>query len=139
MGWPAMRMIADTNVLVRAAIEDDPRQSIVALEIMRSADAIVISLVTFCEFAWVLHTSYRKTKSDVAFAIRLLIDVDNVVCDKPSVEAGLVMLDAGGDFADGAIASDGRRLGGEIFASFDKKAIGIFEASGGHCLLLSGA
>ncbi len=37
--------------------------------------------------------------------------------------AGLLMLDAGGDFADGVIAWEGKRLGGETFASFDKKAV----------------
>jgi predicted nucleic-acid-binding protein len=32
------------------------------------------------------------------------------------------MLDAGGDFADGAIAYEGRWLGADTFVSFDKKA-----------------
>jgi predicted nucleic-acid-binding protein len=33
------------------------------------------------------------------------------------------VLKAGGDFADGAIAWEGRWLGGETFVSFDKKAV----------------
>lgn len=36
----------------------------------------------------------------------------NVVLNGPAVEAGLSMLEAGGDFADGVIALDGQRLGG---------------------------
>ncbi len=31
-------------------------------------------------------------------------------------------VDAGGDFADGVIAYEGRWLGGETFVSFDRKA-----------------
>ncbi len=56
--------------------------------------------------------------------------------DRPAVEAGLVVLEAGGDFADGVIAFDGRRLGGWTFASFDRKAVELVAASGGdtHCL-----
>jgi predicted nucleic-acid-binding protein len=33
------------------------------------------------------------------------------------------MLDAGGDFADGVIAYEGKWLGAETFVSFDKKAV----------------
>ena len=35
----------------------------------------------------------------------------------------LAVLRAGGDFADGAIAWEGRWLGGETFVSFDRKAV----------------
>jgi predicted nucleic-acid-binding protein len=40
------------------------------------------------------------------------------------------MLDAGGDFADGAIAYEGRWLGGETFVSFDRKAVEMLKAQG---------
>jgi predicted nucleic-acid-binding protein len=40
------------------------------------------------------------------------------------------MLDAGGDFADGVIAYEGKWLGGETFVSFDKKAVGLLSAHG---------
>jgi predicted nucleic-acid-binding protein len=45
------------------------------------------------------------------------------------------MLAAGGDFADGVIAFDGRRLGGDVFTSFDKKALELVAASGGAVYL----
>ena len=44
----------------------------------------------------------------------------NVVVNRPAAEAGLALLDAGGDFADGIIAYEGSRLGADIFVSFDK-------------------
>jgi len=46
-------------------------------------------------------------------------------------------LDAGGDFADGAIAYEGRWLGGDIFVSFDRKAVRLMEAQGDSAQLLS--
>ena len=49
------------------------------------------------------------------------------------------MLGAGGDFADGVIAFDGRRLGGTVFASFDRGATELIAANGGETRRLSGA
>lgn len=46
------------------------------------------------------------------------------------------MLAAGGDFADGVIAFEGRRLGGEVFASFDCEAVELVAAQGGDTRLL---
>jgi len=39
--------------------------------------------------------------------------------NRPAAEAGLALLEAGGDFADGVIAHEGRWLGAEAFVSFD--------------------
>lgn len=41
--------------------------------------------------------------------------------NRSAVEAGLAVLEAGGDFADGIIAYEGNWLGGETFVSFDKR------------------
>ena len=60
----------------------------------------------------------------------------NVVANRPTIEAGLAVLDAGGDFADGVIAFDGQWLGGETFVSFDKKAVKLLEGQGTDALLL---
>ena len=38
------------------------------------------------------------------------------------IAAGLAVLDLGGDFADGAIACEGRLSGGEVFMTFDRAA-----------------
>jgi predicted nucleic-acid-binding protein len=47
----------------------------------------------------------------------------NVVANRPAVEAGLALMDAGGDFADGIIAYEGSWLGADMFVSFDKTAV----------------
>jgi len=38
------------------------------------------------------------------------------------VDAGIAVLEAGGDFADDDIAFEGRRLGGVVFASLERTA-----------------
>lgn len=56
--------------------------------------------------------------------------------NRPAVEAGLLTLAAGGDFADGVIAYEGNWLGGETFVSFDKKAIALLTAQNQSARLL---
>jgi predicted nucleic-acid-binding protein len=46
------------------------------------------------------------------------------------------LLNASGDFADGVIAYEGNWLGGEVFVSFDKKAVKLLEAKGRPVRLL---
>jgi predicted nucleic-acid-binding protein len=49
----------------------------------------------------------------------------------------LEVLEAGGDFADGAIAFEGHWLGGKEFVSFDKQAVTLLRAQGQEARLLS--
>ena len=69
-------------------------------------------------------------------AIRVLIGGAGVVIDGPAVDAGLEALDSGGDFADAVIAHEGRRLGGEVFVSFDKEAVAMLTAKSEAAQLL---
>ncbi len=66
----------------------------------------------------------------------MLLDTNNVVVNRPAAEAGLAMLDAGGDFADGVIAYDGAWLGAETFVSFDKQAVALLKKQGHSARLL---
>jgi len=84
-----------------------------------------------------MERSYDTARPVIAGAIRLLMNMRNVVVNRPAVEAGLTVLDAGGDFADGVIAFDGRWLGGETFVSFDRKAVKLLEGQGIAALLLA--
>jgi len=131
-----MRVTADTNVLVRAFLEDHPQQSKVAQAALSKAELIALTTATLCEFVWVLR-SYKIDPSDIAATIRSLINGANVAVNRPAAEAGLALLNAGGDFADGVIAYEGRWLGAETFVSFDKKAVRLIEADGGSARLLS--
>lgn len=125
-----MKVTVDTNVLVRAVVGDDPAQSRAAAEILSQAELIAVTLPCLCEFVWVLRKVYGFQVSDIAAAIRVLLETGNVEMNRAAVDSGLSILEAGGDFADGVIAFDGRWLGGETFTSFDKKAVALLAAQG---------
>jgi predicted nucleic-acid-binding protein len=118
-----VKLIADTNLLVRAAVQDDLAQARLAMKALEAAELIVVPVPCFCEFAWVLLRAYKFTEADTAQAIQALLDIEKMVTNRPAVEAGLAVLNAGGDFADGVIAFEGRTMGGEVFVSLDAKAV----------------
>jgi predicted nucleic-acid-binding protein len=131
-----MRITADTNVLVRALTEDHAEQSKAAQIALSKADIVALTIPTLCELVWVLR-SYKIQSSDIAGALRDLLNGANIAANRPAAEAGLAMLDAGGDFADGAIAYEGNWLGADTFVSFDRKAVKLMEARGVSARLLS--
>ena len=131
-----MKITADTNVLVRAAVQDEPQQARRAAKVLQEADLVAVPIPVFCEFVWVLRRGYKKSASDVSDAIRRLMKSAHVIVNRLAVEAGLSALDAGGDFADGVIAYEGNWLGAEEFVSFDTKAVSILKSQGSRARLL---
>src|SRR6202000_2741152 len=103
----SMKITADTHVLLCAVLRDDARQRSLAVAQLSAAEAVAFTLPALCEFVWVLRRGYKRSRAETAEAIRLLIDDDKALLDRPAVEAGLAQLEAGGDFADGAIAYEG--------------------------------
>jgi predicted nucleic-acid-binding protein len=136
MGKSKMKITADTNVLVRAAVQDEPHQARQAAQVLQQADLIAVPIPVLCEFVWVLRRGYKKSISDVSDAIHRLMKSAHVVMNRPAVEAGLAVLDAGGDFADGVIAYEGNWLGAEEFVSFDSKAVSVLKSKGTRARLL---
>jgi predicted nucleic-acid-binding protein len=132
-----LNITVDTNVLVRAAVMDDPHQSALAVEALLEAEVVVVTLAALCELVWVLTRGYKKSAMEVPEALRKLVESASVFVDRPAVEAGLAILERGGDFADGVIAFEGRRAGGRVFTSFDKEAVDLVEATGREARLLS--
>jgi predicted nucleic-acid-binding protein len=132
-----MKIIADTNVLLRFILRDDFAQYERALEIMERAEAIVVTNVTLCEVVWVLRSRYGVTRENIAATITGLRETRNIVLDSAAVDAGLTLLEAGADFADGVIAHEGLRLGGDTFVSFDKKAVAHINSQGQKAKLLA--
>lgn len=131
-----MRITVDTNVLLRTTFPDDPLQAGIAAEALRASQGIAIPTTCLAEYVWVLTRRYKRRRDEVAGSIRMLIGDPKVVVDRPAVAAGLAALDADGDFADGVIAFEGRRMGGDIFVSFDRDAVRHVEAAGATAKLL---
>ena len=125
-----MKITADTNVLVRAVTGDHAQQSKAAQAIMDKADLIALPISALCELVWVLSQGYKILPRDISETIRRLVGGANVAVNRPAAQAGLALLDAGGDFADGVIAYEGHWLGADTFVSFDKQAVKLIEAQG---------
>lgn len=125
-----MKVTVDTNILTRAVMRDDVKQAEAAARLLMEADVIAVPLPCLCEFVWVLRRVYSVDVIDIRAALKVLLNAKNVAVNRPAVDAGLAVLDAGGDFADGVIAFDGRWLGGDIFVSFDKKAVALIAKQG---------
>ncbi len=109
---------------------DHAKQSPAAQRLLSEAKLVIMPTVALCELVWVLRRVYALSSDQAAVAVRTLTRADNAVTDGALLEAGLSVLDRGGDFADGAIAYEGVMSGAEVFASFDKKALRLLSETG---------
>jgi len=132
-----MNIIADTNLLLRFVLSDDLEQYKLALDTMEKSEAVAVTNHALCEMAWVLRTRYGVSRENISATIAGLRETSNVVLDSGAVDAGLSMLDAGADFADGVIAYEGRWLGGDTYVSFDKEAVAALAKQGQKAQLLA--
>jgi len=125
-----VKVTVDTSVLVRAVMRDGDAQSRAAERVLREATVVAVALPSLCEFVWVLRRVYALEVADIAAAVEALLATPHLAVDRPAAEAGLAMLQSGGDFADGVIAHEGRWLGGETFVSFDRRAVALLHGQG---------
>jgi len=137
MGGQALKFTADTNVLLRSVLQDEPHQAQLAVRVLRDATLVAIPLPVLCEYVWVLRRSYKEPATAVADSIAHLISSPNVVVNTPAVEAGLATLRSGGDFADGVVAHEGHWLGAETFLTFDTQAVALLNSRSISATLLS--
>lgn len=132
-----MKITADTNVLVRAIVADDPKQAKLAQTALARATLIAVTPTALCEFVWVLSRGYGIADAEISQAIRQLLASASVEANRPVIEAGLALMEDGGDFADGVIAFEGANLGADVFASFDRDAVKRLKKQGRDTLLLA--
>ena len=132
-----MKIAVDTNVLLRDALQDDPRQSPIASRTLQRAKLVVVPTAVLCEFVWVMRRLYKRSSPEIALSIRLLMNGGNVEMNRPAIEAGLEVLDQDGDFADGVIAYEGSWHGAQEFVSFDKQAVSLLKSQGKRARLLT--
>ena len=131
MGGGGVRITADTSVLLRTVLQDDKEQAVAAQALLLRATVIAIPVPVFCEFALGVETRATVTKLMKSLErSRRYVRSEAVVTDLTAVEAGLTLLRAGGDFADGVIAHQGEAFGGNVFASFDRNAIALLKRNG---------
>ena len=124
-----MKIAIDTNVLVRYLTWDDEVQATEAAAVIEAADEVHISTVVLCELVWVLTRAYRYTTNEIVPIIERLAADREFEIDQIAARAGLRLLAAGGDFADGVILDDMQRASCEFLATFDREFARLIEPS----------
>jgi predicted nucleic-acid-binding protein len=118
----------DTNVVVRYIVQDDPRQTTAATELIEGGltprQPGFVPLVVLCELVWVLESCYDAARAEVAQAVRVLLTAKQIVVEQPAIAwKALRAYEAGGtDFADGVIVETSRAAGCEKLVTFDRRA-----------------
>lgn len=132
-----MKVVVDTNVMVRLLVKDHEEQFMAAFKLFEKAEEIIIPTHVFCELEWVLSAAYKFKQEDIADKFRSMMQSHKVVIKEDEVEAGLRMLEKGGDFSDGINAYTGQVMarGVSVFVSFDKQAVRLLTEQGISALL----
>ena len=65
-----MNITADTNLLVRAAVDEDDPQTAPAKAELAAAHLVAIPLPALCEMVWVMSQGYKRSSDRIAESIR---------------------------------------------------------------------
>jgi len=117
----------DTNILVRAFLEDDEAQAKASQELMKTASnkhKLFTSSYALLEFVWVLKVK-KFTRKEIYQAIILLIDSPGVTVGNRNIvlEAAQKYLKGIGDFGDYMIIAEGEENGVHHLKTFDQDII----------------
>lgn len=114
---------ADTNVLVRALVGDDPRQSAAACRWMNAhqAEGILVDHLVLVELAWVLRARYRQPRPEIVRLLEMLLATFGVTVPAPhQVRSALRAYAKGrGEFADHLLRAHAKALGATAVATLD--------------------
>ena len=107
----------DTNVLVRAFVQDDPAQAGRAQALL-GGHQIFVPVTVILELEWVLRSRYGFTRPVIARALEKIASLENaVVGERAAVVAATENMARGWDFADAL--HHALSAGCEDFATFD--------------------
>jgi predicted nucleic-acid-binding protein len=117
----------DTNVLVRYIMQDDAKQSALAVRLVESLSSEspgFVPLVSVVELAWVLSSAYALDRSQLGEAFEALLRTKEIVVDRAeSVWKALrVFQQSNADFADCLIERTASAAGCERTMTFDRAA-----------------
>ena len=118
----------DTNVVVRYLMQDDPRQSRRATQVIEALtvdEPAFLPIVTIVELVWVLESSYELTRTQVAQALAGLLDSRELRVDRAEIVAQAMRTyrDGKADFAHALIARLSHDAGCEATLTFDTVAV----------------
>ncbi len=117
----------DTNILLRATLNDHPAQSIAAqglLKNLRDDERGFVNIPVLMEFFWVLRSRYRLPQARLSAVMHDLLGVEYIEFEALEVVGkALAIYESGtADFADVVIALRNRELGAASTFTFDERA-----------------
>lgn len=117
----------DTNVLVRYAAQDDPKQSPKATLLIESLTVETpgfVALVSVVELVWVLSACYASSKSEICKVLETLLRTKEIVVAQADTvwKALRLFRDGQADFADCLIERSANEAGCSHTATFDRNA-----------------
>lgn len=110
-------LLVDTNILIRALVNDDSEQSPPSMDLLRKADAgeytLVISPFVLNECTWVLHSNknIKMPRKEVADFLLTFINSKGVKCQDKEVMEEVLKLhgEKNIDFVDALLAVQGKK------------------------------
>jgi len=116
----------DTNVILRAALDDDPVQSRRAQELLESLTPEApgfVTMVTLAELFWIVRRREGFDKTTALALIRRLVESDVIEFDDgEGVVLALEAAGGGADFPDALIDSTQVQFGVTETVTFDRRA-----------------
>ena len=117
----------DSNVLVRYAAQDDPKQSPKATRLVESLtldDPGYVGLVTIVQLYWVMTSCYAATKEEICELLETLLRTKEIVVAQADVvwKAARLYRGSTADFADCLIERDAEAAGCAYTSTFDRDA-----------------
>lgn len=119
---------ADTNVILRMFVDDNPRQAqasrAMAASPERLADPILITPLVLAEIEWSLRSNFSFSKLEILDAFdQILGNLAFAVDEREAAEAAIEEWRGGAaDFADYLIGAMARERGARTTMTFDRKA-----------------
>lgn len=116
----------DTNVVLRALLQDDDDHSPIAARVFRSftpENRGFITQVTLAEVHWILSRSMQLSRRECLTVIRMLVESEALEFDDgEGVVRALTLAEQGADFGDALIAGAMELFGVDRVVTFDRKA-----------------
>ncbi len=114
----------DTNVLVRYIMQDDPKQSPKASELIDALDDMnrgFVSLVSVVELVWVLSACYDLKREQIAKVLDVMLRTRQFAVEQTDqvLRALRVFVSSKADFADCLIERSAAQAGCEKTLTFD--------------------
>ncbi|GGF72285.1 hypothetical protein GCM10007301_35100 [Azorhizobium oxalatiphilum] len=117
----------DTNILLRALLKDDARQSPAAARVLEGLTPEApgyVNMAVLLEVMWTLSRRYKASRAELMATLEGLLESPGyVLADREAVIDGLEIMQAEKlDFADAMIGALNQRAGCEATWTFDAKA-----------------